>query len=130
MSAQRLVAREVALKELAGELSSRIGNGCRLGTLTARRTVDPNDVRLCALLVDPTAGPMELLESPLAGASSYRSLVGKVPQAHWFERCIMDMFGIYPDGHPRLKGLILHEAWPDGFYPLLCPEPQPPGSGP
>jgi Ni,Fe-hydrogenase III large subunit len=41
-----------------------------------------------------------------------------VPQAHWFERAIHDFFGVIPEGHPRFKSVILHEAWPRDFHPL------------
>src|SRR5207247_423665 len=67
----------------------------------------------------PDRAAMELLEAPLdSGQNSYPSITPRVPQAHWFERAISDYFGIHPDGHPRFKSLILHEAWPDKFFPL------------
>ena len=35
-----------------------------------------------------------------------------VPAAHWFEREIHDLYGVVPDGHPRLEPLVRHEPDP------------------
>lgn len=35
-----------------------------------------------------------------------------------FEREVHDLFGIVPDGHPRLRRLVRHDHWPDAWYPL------------
>lgn len=48
----------------------------------------------------------------------YDSLTPLVPAVAWFEREIKDMFGIVPKGHPDLRPLVLHESFPDDFYPL------------
>ena len=49
---------------------------------------------------------------------SYESLTHAIPAAAWYEREINDMFGIVPNGHPDLRPLVLHESFPEGFYPL------------
>ncbi len=36
-----------------------------------------------------------------------------------FEREINDLFGIFPEGHPNPKRLLLAEDWPEGVHPLL-----------
>jgi formate hydrogenlyase subunit 5 len=59
-----------------------------------------------------------------AGAASYPALTPVLGAAFWYEREIHDMFGIIPDGHPRLEPLIL---------PLLgedAPRPRPGALGP
>lgn len=53
-------------------------------------------------------------ESPL----EYDSITHIVPAAAWYEREIHDMFGIIPKGHPDLRPLVLHESFPEGFFPL------------
>jgi len=36
-----------------------------------------------------------------------------------FERENRDLFGIEPIGHPFLRRLVLHQHWPEGYYPML-----------
>jgi len=36
-----------------------------------------------------------------------------------FEREINDLFGVFPEGHPNPKRLLMTEEWPEGIYPLL-----------
>lgn len=39
---------------------------------------------------------------------SYPAVTPRVPAAHWFEREIHDLWGIVPEGHPRLEPLVRH----------------------
>ncbi|MCR5757708.1 MAG: NADH-quinone oxidoreductase subunit C [Selenomonas sp.] len=48
----------------------------------------------------------------------YESLTPVIPAAAWYEREIQDMFGIVPQNHPDPRPLVLHDTFPDGFYPL------------
>lgn len=48
----------------------------------------------------------------------FPSLTPIIPGAAWYEREIHDLFGILPSGHPDLRPLVLHENWPQGYYPL------------
>ena len=48
----------------------------------------------------------------------YESLTPLIPAAAWYEREIQDMFGIVPQGHPDPRPLVLHDTFPEGFYPL------------
>ena len=60
----------------------------RLGLLTARQATD-GGLHLLSLMLEPSAGTVELWETPLPeGAVSYPSLTPKIPQAHWFERAV------------------------------------------
>ena len=52
------------------------------------------------------------------GFLSYQSITHAIPAAAWYEREIHDMFGLVPEGHPDLRPLVLHESFPEGFYPL------------
>lgn len=48
----------------------------------------------------------------------YDSITHAIPAAAWYEREIKDMFGIVPKGHPDLRPLVLHESFPEDYYPL------------
>jgi Ni,Fe-hydrogenase III large subunit/Ni,Fe-hydrogenase III component G len=52
-------------------------------------------------------------------ASSYPSIAAKYPAANWFEREVMDFFGLVPDGHPNPMRVALHDDWPEDAYALL-----------
>jgi Ni,Fe-hydrogenase III large subunit/Ni,Fe-hydrogenase III component G len=51
-------------------------------------------------------------------APLYPSIAAKHPVANWFEREIMDFFGLVPDGHPNPLRVAHHDDWPDGAWPL------------
>ena len=53
------------------------------------------------------------------GAAGYPALTPRVAAAFWYEREIHDMFGVVPQGHPRLESLLLTGA----------AEPPRPGNG-
>ena len=118
--------RTVPLHDLTPGLEKILKAGSRLGTLTARRA-ESGGLNLCTLVLDPAVGSMELWETPLGDSREFPSLTSRIPQAHWFERAVHDMFGVLPVGHPRFKSLIFHEAWPAGFHPLATEGPVPPG---
>lgn len=48
----------------------------------------------------------------------YRSLTPQIYAADWYEREIIDMFGLMPLGHPDIRPLVLYDDWPPGVYPL------------
>ncbi len=48
----------------------------------------------------------------------FPSITAHVPAAHWYEREIMDMFGLVPHGHPDQRRLVFHESFPAGSHPL------------
>lgn len=64
---------------------------------------------------------MDILKAEFAaeGDLSYPSLTAILPAAAWYERELHDMFGFQPQGHPDLRPLVLHESFPEDFYPLL-----------
>lgn len=114
----------IPLKTLGDRLAQWIGDGGRLGLLTAHRVPEKVGFALVALVLDPANHRVELWEALLTTMDgTYPSITPKIPQAHWFERGIYDLFGLKPEGHPRFKSLILHEAWPEGFHPLRTSEP-------
>jgi Ni,Fe-hydrogenase III component G len=36
-----------------------------------------------------------------------------------YEREVHDLLGVFPEGHPNPKRLLLAEEWPEGIHPLL-----------
>jgi Ni,Fe-hydrogenase III large subunit/Ni,Fe-hydrogenase III component G len=48
----------------------------------------------------------------------FPSIAAKHPSANWFEREVMDMFGLVPDGHPNPTRVSLHDDWPEGEWAL------------
>jgi len=50
--------------------------------------------------------------------ASYSSIAATYPAANWFEREVMDFFGLIPEGHPNPSRVALHDDWPDGAWAL------------
>ncbi len=48
----------------------------------------------------------------------FPSLTKDIHEASHYERKIKTFFGLYPNGHPRPRSLLLHENWPEDVYPL------------
>jgi len=40
------------------------------------------------------------------------------PSAVLYEREVHDILGVYYEGHPDLRPLVLPDGWPEGVYPL------------
>ncbi len=85
----------------------------RLGMITS-----VNGKQLVTLILNTVSGEGELWHTPLL-SDRYHSLTSHIPQSHWQERTLWDMFGLIPEGHPRLKHNLLHEAYRESFFPLL-----------
>ena len=49
---------------------------------------------------------------------AFPSIAARHPAANWFEREIMDYFGLVPEGHPNPYRVALHDDWPDGYWAL------------
>jgi Ni,Fe-hydrogenase III large subunit/Ni,Fe-hydrogenase III component G len=73
--------------------------------------------QLVTLLLDPNGRSAESWISDLHG-DSYNTLTSLVPQSHWFERSVYDLFGVIPEQHPRLKHILLHDEYESTFHPL------------
>jgi len=48
----------------------------------------------------------------------FPSIAAKHPAANWFEREVMDTFGLVPVGHPNPTRVSLHDDWPEGEWTL------------
>lgn len=73
--------------------------------------------QLITLALNTQTNTAMLWESKIDG-HSYHSMTPIIPQCHWFERTLWDMFGLFPEGHPRLKHNILHEPYAEDLLPL------------
>jgi Ni,Fe-hydrogenase III large subunit/Ni,Fe-hydrogenase III component G len=52
------------------------------------------------------------------GSLSFPSIAAQHPAANWFEREVMDFFGIRPEGHPNPQRVALHSDWPAGTWAM------------
>jgi Ni,Fe-hydrogenase III large subunit/Ni,Fe-hydrogenase III component G len=67
----------------------------------------------------PRLGRFLRLRAALDSAeASFPSIAARHPAANWFEREIMDFFGLAPEGHPNPERVALHDDWPEGAWPL------------
>jgi Ni,Fe-hydrogenase III large subunit/Ni,Fe-hydrogenase III component G len=48
----------------------------------------------------------------------FPSITPIVYAANWYEREIKDMFGLFPEGHPDPRPLVLYDSWPENTFPL------------
>jgi formate hydrogenlyase subunit 5 len=93
--------RAVGIDTLATELEQL---GGRLMMLFVRSSAG-GQRELCALA--RTGDAVIKLSAPVP-ADAYPAVTPVVPAAHWFEREIHDLYGITPEGHPRLEPLVRH----------------------
>jgi Ni,Fe-hydrogenase III large subunit/Ni,Fe-hydrogenase III component G len=49
---------------------------------------------------------------------SFPSIAARHPVANWFEREVMDYFGLTAEHHPNPERVALHDDWPDGAWAL------------
>ena len=93
------------------KLLAKVGSGERFAGLHG--TVRDGDGGLLLTAHVATDDDVEMLDVDLGGAGSYPALTPSLRAAFWYEREVHDLFGVVPEGHPRLDPLIL----PGGAYP-------------
>ncbi len=49
---------------------------------------------------------------------TFPSMASHMPALNWYEREVNDLLGLRALGHPDRSPLILHDDWPEDFYPL------------
>ena len=81
-----------------------VAAGHRFAGLMA--TQQPDGVLLSVHLAEPAGIVIREARLP-AGADSYPALTPRLEAAFWYERLIHDLFGLTPEGHPRLAPLVL-----------------------
>jgi NADH:ubiquinone oxidoreductase subunit C len=78
------------------------------------RQAEPERPRFEVLyrLRSPRLGYRALIVVPVPESDpSVPSATGLFPAAEWLERELWEMFGIYPDGHPYLRPLLLYSGF-------------------
>lgn len=108
---------ETSSKGLLPLTKALLSRGFRLALVSAVDSTDP--MRVVYLF---TSGPPDRrveLVLPIDRASpKVPSLASASFPASRFERELHDLFGITPIGHPFLRRLVLHQHWPDDWYPM------------
>ena len=67
----------------------------------------------------PSLGTFLRVVAPVdPAAGQFPSIAARHPAANWFEREVMDLFGLVPAGHPNPSRVALHDDWPDGAWAL------------
>ena len=67
----------------------------------------------------PRHGAFLRITAPVdPAAASFPSIAARYPSANWFEREIMDFFGLVADGHPNPSPVAMHDDWPQRAWPL------------
>ena len=108
MSATTPTVARCAPDGLAGEVARAVEAGARFAALVAFADLD-GATTLRALVA--SRGRIEIIAATLAaGVDTYPALTPLVPAAFWYEREIHDLFGLVPDGHPRLDPLVFPVA--------------------
>lgn len=81
-----------------------------------------------------TSGPPDVrieIQVPLDRARpELPTLSGLSFPASRFERELRDLFGIEPIGHPQPRRLVLHQHWPDDWFPMRTDAGPPPKMAP
>ncbi len=91
------------------ELTGLVAAGRRFADLFG--TARPDGLLLTAHLAGPAGLETRQALMP-AGADAYPALTPQLGAAFWYEREIHDLFGVVPQGHPRLEPLILAPGAP------------------
>ncbi len=95
-------------------VTRQVAEGRRFAGLMA--TQRPGGILLSAHLAGATG--IVTAEATLPpGAASYPALTPMLGAAFWYEREIHDLFGIVPEGHPRLAPLIRPRAGDEHLLP-------------
>lgn len=107
----------VAPDELPGLASDLFGRGMRLALVSGHD--DGVSMRAVYLF---TSGPPDVraeIQVPLDRVDPVvPTLSGLSFPASRFERELRDLFGIEPVGHPQPRRLVLHQHWPDDWFPM------------
>ena len=108
------VVRAAGLSDAAAAL---LAQGMRLALVSGHD--DGEELRVVYLF---TSGPpdtrveLHLIVDP--AQPTVPTLSGLSFPAGRFERELQDLFGIVPVGHPQPRRLVLHQHWPEDWYPM------------
>ncbi len=82
-----------------------VNNGARISSLFAAK-MPSGESAIYALLAFDAQHSLRVLSAKVSG--SFPALTASCPQAHLFEREILEQFGIVPQGHPWMKPVRHH----------------------
>jgi Ni,Fe-hydrogenase III large subunit/Ni,Fe-hydrogenase III component G len=112
-------AAQLDLPRLPGAADQAAAAGLRLGSLFATDEGPGRGFALHHLWVSTEPPGFVRLWAPVAReAPSFPSVAARHPVANWFEREVMDFFGLVPEGHPNQNRVALHDDWPDNAWVL------------
>ena len=110
-------SRESSYDEVIQDATALLEDGHRLAMVAAHD--DDSAIRVVYVF---TKGPPDVRVELVVRLDSSRpripSLAGVSFGASRFEREMMDLFGIEPVDHPQPRRLVLHQHWPNGWYPM------------
>ncbi|MFI7063670.1 NADH-quinone oxidoreductase subunit C [Kribbella sp. NPDC050124] len=118
----------VAASTLADRASALLREGYRLALVAAHD--DADEFRVVYLFVAANPDRRVELILPADGITPLiPSLATLSFPASRFERELHDLFGIEVTNHPLPRRLVLHQHWPDGWFPMRHDAGTPPAFG-
>ncbi|HWS58214.1 MAG TPA: NADH-quinone oxidoreductase subunit C, partial [Actinotalea sp.] len=112
------VQREVSREDLRPAVAELLAAGRRLALVAAHDDA-PGGFHVVYAFAGPLDDTRTELVVPVPRADArVPSLATLSFSAGRFERAMHDQFGIEPEGHPRPRRLVLHDHWPEGWYPM------------
>ncbi|KZS67433.1 formate hydrogenase [Mycobacterium kansasii] len=122
---RNMVRRKVSGDELTRAVSELLAAGYRLALVAAH---DDGDILriVYLLLAGQPDRRVELTLTTAAATPSVPSLGHLSIPAGRFEREMMDLYGVVPQGHPQPRRLVRHGHWPQQWYPMRRNAGQPP----
>jgi len=115
----------VRAAELVDAAAALLAQGMRLALVSGHD--DGDELRVVYLF---TSGPpdtrVELHLTVDPAQPTVPTLSGLSFPAGRFERELQDLFGIVPVGHPQPRRLVLHQHWPEDWYPMRRGSGDPP----
>ncbi|MGZ4671186.1 MAG: hydrogenase large subunit [Ilumatobacteraceae bacterium] len=113
---------DIAAAELRGQFVELLGSGHRLALVAAHHDTGDGDDQCIRVVYVMVSGPpdtrVELRVRLAVDRPSVPSLAEVSFPAGRFEREMHDLFGITPVGHHQPARLVLHQHWPEGWYPM------------
>lgn len=120
---------QLSPSELTDRVDQLLAGGFRLALIAAHDDGDRFRIVYLFLAGDPDRR-VELECMVPRDNPAIPSLAERSFSASRFEREIADLFGIQPTDHPKLRPLVRHDHWPDGWYPMRADAAAPPEFAP
>ncbi|MBK8470346.1 MAG: NADH-quinone oxidoreductase subunit C [Actinomycetales bacterium] len=107
---------EIAAADLHGAVAELLGEGWRLALVAGHD--DPDALRVVQLWLRPVGERREIVVRVSHEDPRLPTLADVSFPAGRFERELLDLFGIHPEGHPMPQRLVRHAHWPNGWHPM------------